>query len=111
METESEHSTGSFPTMGISAATLKKTGKPERGRLRPRGVAGQGDSSAFEGHKSNRRTSYKGKMGATLHPTATLYAANAACATEGQKHVHIIPSKSSMKDDFRAKSTYGRTLV
>lgn len=107
----SEYSTGSFPTMGTSAATLARTGKAQRGRLRPRGVAGQGASDAFQGHKGNRSSSYKGKMGASLHPTATLYAANAACAHEGGKNVTVIPSKASMTDDFRAKGKYGRTLV
>lgn len=107
---DSDYSTGSFPTMGTSAATLAKTGKPQRGRLRPRGEAGVGATNASMGVKGNRSASYKGKMGATLHPTATLYAANAACATEGQKNVTIMPSKASITDNFRAKGKYGRTL-
>lgn len=106
--TNTEAGTGSFPTMGTSAATLCRTGKPERGRLRPKGGAGKG-GSAHEGPTGHRRASFE-KMGATLHPTATLYAQNAAEATQGQRHVIMMPSRASWTDQFRAKAKYGREM-
>ena len=103
-----EPGTGSFPTMGTSAATLN-TAKPERGRLRPRGVPGKGGSDKDMGVKGNRgRTG--GSMGATLHPGATLYAQNAAEATEGQRHLLQMPSRASWSNEFRAPAKYGRTF-
>jgi hypothetical protein len=108
--TSTEPGTGAFPTMGTSAAELKMVGRPERGRERPRGTGGKGGSDIpGTGDKKNRGASYE-RMGASLHPTATLYEANAASATEGQKHVLQMPSRGSWTDNFRAKSTYGRTL-
>lgn len=105
-----EPGTGAFPTMGTSAAELKMVGRPERGRERPRGTGGKGGSDIpGTGTKSNRRASFE-KMGASLHPTATLYEQNAACATEGQRHVLQMPSRGSWTDNFRAKAKYGRTL-
>lgn len=98
---QSEVSTGSFPTMGTSAAVLHCASKPERGRSRTRGVAGQGGSDSFLGKKSNRGATY-GKMGATLHPTATLYAPNAASATDGQRHLLMMPSRGSWTDNWRS---------
>jgi hypothetical protein len=107
---KNELGTGSFPTMGTSASELHCVAKPERGRSRTRGTGGKGGSDiAGTGTKSNRGASY-GKMGATLHPTATLYAQNAAEATQGQRHVIMMPSRSSWTDQFRAPAKYGRTL-
>jgi hypothetical protein len=104
-----EPGTGCFPTMGTSAAELTRIGKPERGRERPRGTGGKGGSDASMGKKSNRSMAYE-RMGASLHPTATLYAQNAAEATEGQRHVLQMPNRSSWTDQFRAPAKYGRTL-
>jgi len=103
-----EIGTGSFPTMGTSAATLTNTAKPERGRLRPKGGAGK-QGNALEGPTGHRRATFE-RMGASLHPTATLYAQNAAEATQGQRHVLMMPSRGSWTDQFRSKSKYGRTM-
>ena len=103
-----EIGTGSRPTMGTSAAELSRVGRPERGRLRPKGGAGK-QGNALEGPTGNRRASFE-KMGATLHPTATLYAANAVEANDMCKRVIMMPSRSSWTDSFRAKAKYGRTL-
>ena len=106
--TNTEAGTGSFPTMGTSAAELCRTGKPERGNMRPRGGGGKrGD--ALDGPTGHRRASFE-RMGASLHPTATLYAQNAAEATQGQRHVLMMPSRSSWTDQFRSKAKYGRTM-
>lgn len=106
---KNEPGTGSFPTMGTSAAELCCTGKAERGRARTRGVPGVGGSNAGMGTAGKRGATY-GAMGATLHPTATLYAQNAAEATEGQRNVRMVPSRNSWTGQFRDRSTYGRTI-
>lgn len=103
-----EIGTGSRPTMGTEAAMLSRVGRPERGRLRPKGGAGKG-GSAHEGPTGHRRASFE-KMGATLHPTATLYAQNAVEANEMCKKVLMMPSRSSWTDSFRAKAKYGRAM-
>lgn len=103
-----EIGTGSRPTMGTSAAELSRVGRPERGRMRPKGGAGK-QGNALEGPTGNRRASFE-KMGATLHPTATLYAQNAVEANEICKKVIMMPSRSSWTDSFRAKAKYGRAM-
>lgn len=107
MANMNEPGTGSFPTMGTSAAVLSRIAQPEKGRSRPRGH-GKGGSDSFLGGKSNRGQSY-GSMGATLHPTTALYAANAASATDTLRRVVQMPSKSSFTDNWRsaAKSAQG----
>lgn len=93
-----EPSTGSFPTMGTSAAQLSSVGRPERGRMRPRGNGKSGDLS---GPTSHRSMSHE-RMGASLHPTAVLYEANAACAQDTGKRVAMMPSRSSWTDSWRS---------
>lgn len=100
MANMNEPGTGSFATMGVSAAQLANVAKPERGRSRTRGVPGRGGSNSFEGPTSVRGRSY-GRMGATLHPSTTLYAANAACAQDVGRHLRQMPSKSSWTDNWR----------
>jgi hypothetical protein len=100
MANMNEPSTGSFPTMGVSAAQLSRVGSPERGRMRPRGTGGKGGSDSFEGPKGNRRQAY-GHMGASLHPTTTLYEANAACASDTGRNVVQMPSRASWTDNWR----------
>jgi hypothetical protein len=103
-----EIGTGSRPTMGTEAANLSRVGKAERGRLRPKGGAGK-NGNALQGPTGHRKASFE-KMGATLHPTATLYAQNAAEASEICKRVVMMPSRNSWTDSFRAKAKYGRTM-
>lgn len=100
MANMNEPGTGSFPTMGVSAAQLANVAKPERGRSRPRGTGGKGASDGFLGHKSNRGQTY-GRMGASLHPTTTLYEPNAACAQDTLRNVVQMPSRASWTDNWR----------
>lgn len=90
--------TGSFPTMGMSAAQLSRIAMPERGRMRSRGPAKHGDVNM--GTKANRRQAF-GHMGASLHPTTKLYEQNAACASDTQRNVVQMPSRSSWTDNWR----------
>jgi hypothetical protein len=91
--------TGSFPTMGMSAAQLACVGKPERGAMRSRGPS-KGSPDHTQGTKANRRQSF-GSMGATLHPTTKLYEQNAACASDTERRVVQMPSRSSWTDNWR----------
>lgn len=97
--TSTEAGTGSFPTMGTSAAQLARTGRPERGRLRPKGGGGK-QGNALQGPTGHRRASFE-HMGASLHPTATLYAQNAAEASQMERHVVTMPSRGSWTDNWR----------
>lgn len=94
-----EHGTGSFPTMGVSAAQLAHVAKPEKGRSRPKGNT-QGSDVPGTGTKANRRQEH-GRMGASLHPTTKLYEQNAACASDTGRHLVQMPSKSSWTDNWR----------
>lgn len=100
MATSTEPGTGSFPTMGTSAAVLSMACGPERGNMRPRGHS-KGGSDSFMGTKANRGRSSEA-MGFQGHPTATLYAQNAAEATQGQRNVVQMPSVSSWTDNWRS---------
>jgi len=102
-----EPGTGSFATMGVSAAQLAHVAMPEKGRSRPRGH-GKGGSAYPEQTKAARGQVY-GRMGASLHPTVKLYEQNAAAASEMCQKVVQIPSKSSWTDNWRssAKSLMG----
>lgn len=95
-----EPGTGSFPTMGVSAAQLAHVAKPEKGRSRPRGH-GKGGSAYPEGSQAARGQVY-GRMGASLHPTTKLYEANSAEAGQMCRNVVHIPSKSSWTDNWRS---------
>lgn len=103
-----EPGTGAFPTMGTSAYELARTGRAERGRMRPRGTGGKGGSDGFQGPTSHRSMSYE-RMGASLHPTATLYEQNAAEASDTGRHLYMMPNRSSWTDNWRsaAKSLNG----
>lgn len=92
--------TGSFPTMGTSAAMLANVAKPEKGRSRPRNNA-KGGSAYPQADKANRGRR-EGRMGATLHPTTKLYEQNAACASDTGRRVLQMPSKSSWTDNWRS---------
>jgi hypothetical protein len=94
--------------MGTSAAQLTRVGKAERGSLRTKGGAGK-QGNALDGPTGHRRASFE-KMGATLHPTATLYAQNAAEASDVCRRVNMMPSRGSWTDQFRAKAKYGRAM-
>ena len=94
-----EHGTGSFPTMGVSAAQLAHVAQPEKGRSRPRGH-GKGSDVPGTGTKSNRGQEH-GRMGASLHPTTTLYEANSAAASDMCRNVVQMPSKASWTDNWR----------
>lgn len=104
-----EPGTGSFPTMGTSAAELAKVGKPERGRMRPRGVSGKGGSDKNMGTASHRSMSYE-RMGASLHPVMKACEPNSTEPSKTGQHVLKMPSRGSWTDSFRAKAKYGRTM-
>lgn len=95
-----EPGTGSFPTMGTSAAQLANTSKPERGRMRPRGTGGKGGSDAHMGTKSNRSMSYE-RMGASLHPQMKYCEPNSTEAAKVGGRLIKMPSRGSWTDNWR----------
>lgn len=101
-----EYGTGSFPTMGTSAAQLANVPPALGGELRPRGHGGKTKEPA-EPTAAHRRASFE-RMGATLRPTPKIYAQNDPNASLTGRKVRNIPSKSSYTDNWRsaAKSLY-----
>lgn len=97
-----EPGTGSFSTMGVSAAQLAHVAMPEKGRSRPRGHS-KGGSTYPEATKAARGQVY-GRMGASLHPTVKLYEQNSSEAGLVTNRVVQIPSKSSWTDNWRSSA-------
>jgi hypothetical protein len=112
MTLSTEPGTGSFPTMGTSASVLSRVGKPAVGRERPRGIGGKGGSDIpGHGDKANRGRIAE-HAGASYHVGATLYAANAASASDTGRHVTQMKSVASVTDNWRgaARKAQGSSL-
>lgn len=95
-----EYGTGSFPTMGISAAQLSRVTPPSAGKLRPRGHGGKSAEPA-QATKGVRGQVY-GRMGATLHPTTRIYEQNSPEASQTLRRVVQMQSASSWTDNWRS---------
>jgi len=94
-----EYGSGSFPTMGVSAAQLAHVAMPEKGRSRPKGSKASGEPA--QPTKSNRGQVY-GRMGASLHPVMKTAQSNDPNAGLTLRNVVQIPSKSSWTDSWRS---------
>lgn len=91
---------GDFATWGVNAAQLARAGgKPDAGKLRPRGNS-KGGSDSFLGTKANRRQEH-GRMGASLHPVMKYVEPNSSEAGKECRNVHMMPSRSSWTDNWR----------
>lgn len=101
-----EIGTGSFPTMGTSAAVLSNVAKPIRGRSVVKNNS-KGGSAYPEGSKANRgaRTEH---LGATLHPVMSMVKQNDPNASAMRRNVQIMPSSSSATDNFRSQARRGQ---
>lgn len=98
--------TSQRPTMGNSAATLGKAAKPVKGKL----VKKTAQSKGFlEAATAKHRPNIQESMGASLHPTAVLYAANAASAGETQRNTRYVPSAMGNRD-FSLRKRYNQGL-
>lgn len=101
-----EIGTGSFPTMGTSAAVLSNVAKPIRGRSVVKNNS-KGGSAYPEGSKANRgaRTEH---LGATLHPVMSSVKQNAPEASAMRRNVQILHNSASATDNFRSQARRGQ---
>lgn len=99
--------TGSFPTVGKNVAAHAVTRTPTiakgGGLVRKKNSKG----GALESATASHRAGIQEKLGAQLHPTATLYKQNAAEASATQRNVRTVPSAVGNRD-FWYKRAYGQ---
>lgn len=102
-------STGSFPTMGTSAATTVDNLSGQKSR-NTKTVVRKGESKGgmLEGATAVHRPNIQERMGAQLHPSATLYAPNAASASDEQRNTRFVPSAIGNRDFWAKRAEGGR---
>ncbi|MER5754337.1 hypothetical protein [Streptomyces sp. NPDC002088] len=85
-------------TMGTDASRLGNVAKPVKGRS----VAKKGNAKGgfLESATATHRPGVLERHGATLRPTAVLYAANAASAGDVQRNVVTVPSAIGNRDFY-----------
>lgn len=107
MAKKQAQSTGSFPTVGTSVATSVQnlSGAPSK-NTKPVKKTGNAKGGFLEAATAKHRPGILERNGASLHPTATLYQANAAAAHDVQRNVRIVPSRTGY-GDFWAGRSYG----
>jgi hypothetical protein len=88
--------TGNRPTMGTSAASSVKAAPVIRGRSVKK--TGQSKGGFLEAATASHRPNVQEHLGASLHPTAVLYQANAAEASQTQRNTVLVPSASGFRD-------------
>lgn len=94
------------PTMGNSAAQIGRVAKPIKGRS----VKKKDSKGGFlEAATANSRKGIMERNGATLRPTATLYAANAAESGLVQRNTVLVPSAIGNRDFYKRRQ-YGQTF-
>ena len=92
-----EVGTGSFPTMGTSAAVLANVAQPLRGMLRPKQSKGGADYPT--GRKTNRGNVLE-RQGASMHPVMSHVKQNDPNASATGRNMYTIPSTSSKCGSF-----------
>lgn len=95
------------PTMGDAPAKLANVAKPIKGKSVKK--TGESKGGFLEAATATHRANIQEKMGASLHPTATLYAANAASANDTQRNTRMVPSAIGNRD-FYARRQYGQGM-
>lgn len=88
--------TSSFPTMGTTVASNIQTAPVVRGRSVRR--TGEIKGGFLESATAAHRPGIQERLGAQLHPTATLYAANAAAAGQTLRNTRLVPSAVGNRD-------------
>jgi hypothetical protein len=86
------------PTMGTDASRLGNAAKPIKGRSVPK--KNQAKGGFLESATAQHRPNILERNGASLRPTATLYAANAAEAGVVQRNVVTVPSALGNRDFY-----------
>lgn len=94
------------PTMGTGASRLSNVAKPIKGRSVKKNNAKGG---FLESATAKHRAGILERNGASLRPTATLYAANAASAGDVQRNVVTVPSAIGNRD-FYQRRKYGQGM-
>ncbi len=104
-------SLSSFQTVGVKTATSFNSpsgmASPNT-KLRPKKLAGGG--GFLEAATAAHRPGIQENMGAQLHPSAVLYAPNAAAAQETQRNTVFMPSVMGQARNFWAKRAEGRRI-
>lgn len=102
-----DKTTTSFTKVGDSFAksAVNQSGAPSKHTtpVQKKGAAGGALEAATAAHKSN----IPERLGAKLHPSATLYKQNAAEANDTQRNVRTMPSAIGNRD-FYNKRQYGQ---
>jgi hypothetical protein len=93
------------PTMGTSPAQLAHVAKPIKGRSVKK--SGNAKGGFLESATAKHRAGIMERNGASLRPTAMLYASNAASAGSTQRNVVTVPSAIGNRD-FWTKRQYGQ---
>jgi hypothetical protein len=93
-------STGNRATMGTSISKSVKAAPVQRGKSAVK--KGYSKGGMLEAATASPRRQIQESMGAQLHPTATLYTANAAEASQVMRNVKIVPATTGYRD-FRSK--------
>lgn len=99
-----DRTTTSFSKVGDSFAksAVNQSGKPSKNTkaVKRKGASGGALESATATHKSN----IPERLGAKLHPTATLYKQNAAAANDTGRNVRLVPSAIGNRDFYNKRS-------
>jgi hypothetical protein len=86
------------PTMGTDASRVGNVAKPIKGRSVPK--KGNAKGGFLESATAKHRPNVLERNGASLRPTAILYAANAAEAGVVQRNVVTVPSAMGNRDFY-----------
>ncbi|MDX3260745.1 hypothetical protein PV336_16110 [Streptomyces sp. MI02-2A] len=86
------------PTMGNGASHLGNVPAPVKGKSVSK--KNQAKGGFLEAATATHRASIMERNGASLHPTATLYQANAASAGDVQRNVVTVPSAVGNRDFY-----------
>ncbi len=86
------------PTMGTNASRLSNVAKPIKGKSVKK--SGQAKGGFLEAATATHRANIQERNGASLHPTAILYKANAAESDLVQRNVQTVPSAVGNRDFY-----------
>jgi hypothetical protein len=90
------------PTMGTSASAVGKVAKPIKGKSVPK--KNQAKGGFLEAATAAHRPNILERNGASLHPTAVLYQANAAEAGLVQRNTVNVPAAMGNRDFYLRRS-------
>lgn len=95
---------GQYPSGG---QFVNVSGAPSPNTIRVK--KGGGGTGMLEAATAKHRANIHERLGAKLHPTATLYEANAAEASAVGRQTYRVPSRVGL-GDFYTKRKYGQVM-